>query len=155
MSLLNRNFSVTRRQQFKIPIDVTLFMLMQLVVIFIHQRKYIFGNPFWWKTGFYHGQNFRKFDGDPLKFRTFMNNFECHVETKVESSKLRPCYLIQHSKPKIQSKIQHFFNYGKEGYFLTKSKLPKEYGRPCVISVTFVRNNLKMLLRLNRTIPKR
>ena len=77
---------------------------------------------------------FSKFDGDPLKFKTFMNNFERHVETKVGSSKLRLCYLIQHCEKNVQEKIQHFSNKGEQGYSLAKSRLQKEFGRPCVIA---------------------
>ena len=77
---------------------------------------------------------FSKFDGDPLKFKTFMNNFERHVETKVESSKLRLCYLIQHCEKNVKEKIQHFSIKGEQGYSLAKSRLQKEFGRPCVIA---------------------
>ena len=93
-----------------------------------------FRQPFLVEDWFLPRPEFPKFDGDPLKFRTFMNNFERHVETKVGSSKLRLCYLIQHCEPKIQDKIQHFSNKGEDGYFLAKSKLHKEYGWPCVIA---------------------
>ena len=49
-----------------------------------------FRNPDeWWLPR----PEFPKFDGNPLNFRTFVNNFEKHIEARVNDHTLRLCYL--------------------------------------------------------------
>ena len=75
-----------------------------------------------------------KFDGNPLNFMTFKNNFVKHIVPKVADRKMLLCYLLQHCEPKIRDKIQHFSNKGEAGYSLASDRLEKEYGRPSVIA---------------------
>ena len=66
-----------------------------------------------------------KFDGNPLNFMTFKNNFVKHIVPKVADRKMLLCYLLQHCEPKIRDKIQHFSNKGEDGYSLASDRLEK------------------------------
>ena len=77
---------------------------------------------------------FTKFHGDPLEFKTFLNNFETHIVRKVRDPKILLCYLLQHCAPNIRERLQHFSNKGDDGFKLAKERLEREYGRPCVIA---------------------
>ena len=46
-----------------------------------------------------------KFDGNPLNFMTFKNNFVKHIVPKIADRKMLLCYLLQHCEPKIRDKI--------------------------------------------------
>ena len=75
-----------------------------------------------------------KFNGNPLEYKTFMNNFERHIVPKVRDSKILLCYLLQQCEPSVKNKLQHFCNKGNAGFHLAKARLEKEYGQPCVIA---------------------
>ena len=75
-----------------------------------------------------------KFNGNPLEYKTFMNNFERHIVPKVRDSKILLCYLLQQCEPYVRNKLQHFSNKGDAGFHLAKARLEKEYGQPCVIA---------------------
>ena len=75
-----------------------------------------------------------KFNGNPLEYKTFMNNFERHIVPKVRDSKILLCYLSQQCEPSVRNKLQHFSNKGDAGFHLAKARLKTEYGQPCVIA---------------------
>ena len=44
------------------------------------------------------------------------------------------CLLLQHCDDKIKESIEHFSEKGDLAYALAKSKLQREFGRPCIIA---------------------
>ena len=74
------------------------------------------------------------FDGDPLKYTSFRNNFETHIESKFRDPKILLCLLLQHCEVKVKNQIEHFSNKGIDGYGLALDRLEREYGQPWVIA---------------------
>ena len=77
---------------------------------------------------------FKKFNGNPLEFRSFISNFETHVEPRVHDNTMLFCLLLQHCEDKIKSKIEHYADRGTFAYRLAKDRLQREYGRECLIA---------------------
>ena len=77
---------------------------------------------------------FPKFNGDPLNFTTFKNEFVKYIVPKVSDHKMLLCYLLQHCETKVRDKIQHFSNKGDAGYALACERLEREYGRSNIIA---------------------
>ena len=76
---------------------------------------------------------FPKFKGDPLEFKSFLNNFETHLEPRVHDERTLFCLLLQHCSEDIQGQINHLA--GQEAcYQRAKQKLIREYGSPWIIS---------------------
>ena len=76
---------------------------------------------------------FPKFKGDPLEFKSFLNNFETHLEPRVHDERTLFCLLLQHCSEDIQGQINHLA--GQEAcYQRAKQKLVREYGSPWIIS---------------------
>ena len=75
-----------------------------------------------------------KFDGDPMKYKSFRNNFETHIESKFRDPKILLCLLLQHCKAKVKNQIEHFSNKGIDGYGLALDRLEREYGQSWVIA---------------------
>ena len=75
-----------------------------------------------------------KFDGNSLEYKTFMNNFERHIVSKLRDSKILLCYLLQQCEPSVRNELQHFSNKGDAGFHQAKARLEKEYGQPCAIA---------------------
>ena len=76
---------------------------------------------------------FPKFKGDPLEFKSFLNNFETHLEPRVHDERTLFCLLLQHCSEDIQGQINHLA--GQEAcYQRAKQKLVQEYGSPWIIS---------------------
>ena len=77
---------------------------------------------------------FKKFNGNPLEFHSFIANFERHVEPRVSDQKILFCLLLQHCEGKVRDRIDSYTERGDLAYTLAKTKLQSEYGRPCVIA---------------------
>ena len=90
---------------------------------------------------------FTKFNGNPLEFKTFMNDFNKHIVPKLRDPALLLSYLLQHCKPEIRKKLQHFSNKNANGFQLAQERLEKEYGRPCVIA-----DACEQQLKLTKTV---
>ena len=75
-----------------------------------------------------------KFSGDPLEFKLFINNFETHVESRLQDQRALLCLLVQHCTDPVKEKIQHFSETGQNCYRLAKDHLFKEYGSPWIVS---------------------
>ena len=76
---------------------------------------------------------FPKFKGNPLEFKSFLNNFETHLEPRVHDERTLFCLLLQHCNEDIQGQINHLA--GQEVcYQRAKQKLVREYGSPWIIS---------------------
>ena len=76
---------------------------------------------------------FPKFKGDPLEFKSFLNNFETHLEPRVHDERTLFCLLLQHCSEDIQGQINHLA--GQEAcYQRAKQKLVREYKSPWIIS---------------------
>ena len=75
---------------------------------------------------------FPKFKGNPLEFKSFLNNFETHLEPRVQDERTLFCLLLQHCSEDIQGQINHLA--GQEAcYQRAKQKLVREYGLPWII----------------------
>ena len=72
-------------------------------------------------------QEFKKFNSNPLKFKSFITNFESHVEQRVQNKKLLFCLLLQHCADKVKLKILYFGERGKVVYELAKNKPKHEF----------------------------
>ena len=64
--------------------------------------------PMWYDDMYLPRPEFARFSGNPLQFRTFMNNVERHIATKVRDTNMLLCYLPQHCEDPIKNKLQHF-----------------------------------------------
>ena len=63
-----------------------------------------------------------------------MNNFETHIEPRVQDQKMLFCLLTQHCVDSVPQRIQHLAVKGDQCYQLAKERLHQEYGSPWVIS---------------------
>ena len=77
---------------------------------------------------------FPKFSGDPLEFKSFINNFEIHIEPRIQDERMKFSLLLQHCDSSIRDRIEHFADFADNCYLLAKNKLQKEYGSPWIIS---------------------
>ena len=77
---------------------------------------------------------FTKFSGDPLEFKTFMSNFETHVEPRVRDEKALFCLLLQHCTGEVKNRIEYLSTSETQPYTLAKQRLTKDYGSPWVIA---------------------
>ena len=77
---------------------------------------------------------FKKFDGNPLEFNSFLINFETHVKPRVHDKKMLLCLLLQHGEASVKERIEYFSEKGNSAYKLAKAKLLTEYGQPCIIA---------------------
>ena len=76
---------------------------------------------------------FSKFNGNPHEFKSFLNNFETHLEPRVRDERTLFCLLLQHCSDDIQNQINHLAGHGA-CYQQAKQKLMREFGSPCTIS---------------------
>ena len=67
---------------------------------------------------------FPKFKGNPLEFKSFLNNFETHLEPRVHDERTLFCLLLQHCSEDIQGQINHLFSW-------PGSMLPKSQAKTC------------------------
>jgi len=77
---------------------------------------------------------FPKFNGNPLNYLTFINNFEKYIVPKVLDQKMLFCCLLQLCERPVTDQIQHFSNKGDSGYIMARERLQQEYGRPGIIA---------------------
>ena len=75
---------------------------------------------------------FSKFKGNPLEFNLFLNNFEIHLEPRVQDEQTLFCLLLQDCNEDIQGQINHLVGH-EACYQQAKQKFVKEYGLPWVI----------------------
>ena len=85
---------------------------------------------------------FSKFSVDPLQYRTFITNFETHVESRIKDPKMLFCLLTRHCVDAVREGIQHLEGKGEQCYNLAKQRLTKEYGSPWIVS-NFCEQKLK------------
>ena len=72
---------------------------------------------------------FPKFNGNPLEFKPFLNNFETHLEPRVHDERTLFCLLLQHCSDDIQGQINHLAGH-EACYQKAKQKFMKKYGSP-------------------------
>ena len=85
------------------------------------------------------------FNGDPLKYGTFMHNFENCLERDDPDDSRKLQLLIQHCTGKAREAIESCVNLpSKEGYRLAKETLHEHFGKPHVIAMA----HLKKLMDL-------
>ena len=77
---------------------------------------------------------FKKFNGNPLEFKSFVTNFETYVEPRVQNKTMLFCLLLQHCANKVKFKMECLGERGEVAYELAKNKLKREFGRPCIIA---------------------
>jgi hypothetical protein len=83
------------------------------------------------------------FDGNPIKFPSFMHNFETCLERNSDESTLQ--LLIQHCHGKAKEAIETCVNLpADEGYCVTKKTLTENFGKPHIIA----RAHIKKLVNL-------
>ena len=61
---------------------------------------------------------FPKFSGDPLQYRTFITNFETHVESRIKDPKMLFCLLTQHCVDAVRERIQRLKGKGEQCFNL-------------------------------------
>ena len=77
---------------------------------------------------------FKKFNGNPLEFKSFIADFETHIEPRVIDNQMLFSLLLQHCEDKIKPKIEHYAERGALAYGLAKERLHREYGKECLIA---------------------
>jgi len=76
-----------------------------------------------------------KFDGNLMNFRTFERQFEAYIIKKAQSDEMRLLFLLQHCKPQVRQRIEHFTSKDpSDGYRLAWNTLLHEYSQPHVIA---------------------
>ncbi|XP_067030719.1 uncharacterized protein [Acropora muricata] len=89
---------------------------------------------------------YHRFDGDPLKYVTFMHNFETCLE-KDNSDEARRLQLhIQHCTGKAREAIESCANLPNDGYRVAKQILRENFGKPPVIAKAHVKKLLGLLV---------
>ena len=85
---------------------------------------------------------YHRFDGDPLKYVTFMHNFETYLEKDNPDESRRLQLLIQHCTGKAREAIESCANLPNDGYRVAKQTLRENFGKPHVIAEAHVRKLL-------------
>ena len=81
-----------------------------------------------------------RFDGDPLKYVTFMHNFETCLEKDNPDDSRRLQLLIQHCQGKAREAIESCANLPlDEGYSTAKETLRENFGKPHVIAEAHIK----------------
>ena len=75
-------------------------------------------------------QKIDKFDGDPLKYTTFIKAFEYGVEDKTQNSRDRLAYLCQYTTGEANVIVKSCLHYEnpEEGYYNAKDMLKRRFG---------------------------
>ena len=55
---------------------------------------------------------FKRFNGNPLEFNSFLINFETYVELRVHDQKMLFCLLLQHCEASVKERIEYFSEKG-------------------------------------------
>ena len=83
---------------------------------------------------------YMRFDGDPIKYVSFMHNFETCLEKDNPDNSRRLQLLIQHCYGKARGAIESCVNLPvDEGYYIANSTLRKNFGRPHIIAKAHVK----------------
>ena len=83
---------------------------------------------------------YHTFDGDPLKYVTFIHNFETFLEKENLENSRRLQLLIQHCKGKAREAIESCTNLPEsEGYRVAKETLRENFGKPHVIAEAHIK----------------
>ncbi|XP_078384177.1 uncharacterized protein LOC144666660 [Oculina patagonica] len=87
---------------------------------------------------------YHRFDGDPLKYVTFMHNFETYLERDNPDESRRLQLLIQHCTGKAKEAIESCSNLRNDGYRVAKQTLRENFGKPHVIAEAHVKKLLNL-----------
>ena len=87
---------------------------------------------------------YHRFDGDPLKYVTFMHNFETYLEKDNPDESRRLQLLIQHCTGKAREAIESCANLPNDGYRVAKQTLRENFGKPHVIAEAHVKKLLSL-----------
>ena len=80
------------------------------------------------------------FDGDPIKFPSFIHNFETCLEKNSSSEESKLQLLIQHCRGKAREAIESCVNLPvEEGYRTAKDTLQESFGKPHIIAGAHIR----------------
>ena len=83
---------------------------------------------------------YMRFDGDPIKYFSFMHNFETCLEKDNPDNSRRLQLLIQHCYGKARDAIESCVNLPvDEGYHVAKSTLRENFGLPHIIAKAHIR----------------
>ena len=75
---------------------------------------------------------FPKFKGNLFEFKPFLNNFETHLEPRIDNKQTLFCLLLQHCSEDMQGQVNHLA--GHEAFYQqAKQNLIREYGSPWII----------------------
>ena len=87
---------------------------------------------------------YHRFDGDPIKYVTFMRNFETYLEKDNPDESRRLQLLIQHCTGKAREAIESCANLSNDGYRVAKQTLRENFGKPHVIAEAHVKKLLNL-----------
>ena len=87
---------------------------------------------------------YHRFDGDPLKYVTFIRNFETYLEKDNPDESRRLQLLIQHCTGKAREAIESCANLSNDGYRVAKQTLRENFGKPHVIAEAHVKKLLNL-----------
>ena len=83
---------------------------------------------------------YMRFDGDPIKYVSFMHNFETCLEKDNPDNSRRLQLLIQHCYGKARDAVESCVNLPvDEGYHVAKSTLRENFGLPHIIAKAHIR----------------
>ena len=83
---------------------------------------------------------YMRFDGDPIKYVSFMHNFETCLEKDNPDNSRRLQLLIQHCYGKARDAIESCVNLPvDEGYYVAKSTLRENFGLPHIIAKAHIK----------------
>lgn len=85
-----------------------------------------------------------RFNGDPLKYVTFIHNFETCLERDNPDPERKLQLLIQHCTGKARESIESCVNLS-DGYEVAKETLKENFGKPHIIAEAHVRKLVNLL----------
>ena len=91
---------------------------------------------------------YMRFDGNPMKYVSFMHNFETCLEKDNPDNSRRLQLLIQHCYGKAREAIESCVNLPvEEGYYVAKNTLRENFGKPHIIAKAHIEKleNLPLL----------
>ena len=83
---------------------------------------------------------YMRFDGDPLRYVTFIHNFETCLEKDNPDKSRKLQLLTQHCDGKAKEAIESCTNLpSEEGYLTAKTALRENFGKPHVIAAAHIK----------------
>ena len=83
---------------------------------------------------------YMRFDGNPMKYVSFMHNFETCLEKDNPDNSRRLQLLIQHCYGKAREAIESCVNLPvEEGYYVAKNTLRENFGKPHIIAKAHIK----------------